>query len=126
MPTAPSRGLMRRTRTSKPGLNVYPAWSSGQTHRAVGTPKLAFVDSGIACHLIGQDATRLGEPDGAAGPMLENFVSMEVARQLTWSTERATNPKIKSGTDERDRGGTGGWPAVTWEPDQATGIRVTV
>lgn len=67
-----------------------PAWSSGQTHRAVGTPKLAFVDSGIACHLIGQDAARLGEPDGAAGPMLENFVTMELARQLTWSNERAS------------------------------------
>lgn len=65
-----------------------PAWSSGQTKRAVGTPKLAFVDSGIACHLIGQDAVRLGEPGGAAGPMLENFVLMELARQLTWSEER--------------------------------------
>jgi predicted AAA+ superfamily ATPase len=42
------------------------AWSTGQTHRAIGTPKLAFTDTGIACHLIGQDATRLGEPGGAA------------------------------------------------------------
>jgi len=45
--------------------------------------------TGIACHLIGQDATRLGEPGGAAGPMLENFVLMELARQLTWSEQRA-------------------------------------
>jgi predicted AAA+ superfamily ATPase len=65
-----------------------PAWSSGQTQRAVGTPKLAFVDTGIACHLIGQDAIRLGEPGGAAGPIMENFVAMELARQLTWSDER--------------------------------------
>lgn len=71
-------------------IKSIPAWSSGQTHRAVGTPKLAFVDSGIACHLIGQDPARLGEPDGAAGPMLENFASMELARQLTWSNERAS------------------------------------
>lgn len=69
-------------------LKSIPAWSSGQTKRAVGTPKLAFVDTGIACHLIGQDAARLGEPGGAAGPMLENFVVMELARQLTWSEER--------------------------------------
>ncbi len=65
-----------------------PAWSAGQTHRATGTPKLAYVDSGIACHLLGQDVRRLNEPDGAAGPMLENFVLMELARQLTWSEER--------------------------------------
>ncbi len=70
-------------------IKQIPAWSAGQTHRAIGTPKLAFVDTGIACSLLGQDATRLGEPDGAAGPMMETFVLMEVARQLTWSSERA-------------------------------------
>jgi uncharacterized protein len=69
-------------------IKSIPAWSSGLTKRAVGTPKLAFVDTGIACHLIGQDASRLGEPGGTAGSMLENFVVMELARQLTWSSER--------------------------------------
>ena len=69
-------------------IKPVPAWSSGQTARAIGTPKLAFVDSGIACHLIGQDAARLDEPGGAAGPVLENFAVMELARQLTWAVER--------------------------------------
>lgn len=69
-------------------IKTIPACSSGQTRRAVGTPKLAFVDTGIACHLVGQDSVRLGEPGGAAGPMMENFVIMELARQLTWSEER--------------------------------------
>lgn len=69
-------------------IKTIPAWSSGQTQRAVGTPKLAFVDTGVACHLIGQDAARLGEPGGLAGPMMENLVAMELARQLTWSEER--------------------------------------
>ena len=50
---------------------------------------MAFVDSGVACHLLGQDPARLAEPGGAAGPMVENFVLMELARQLTWSDERA-------------------------------------
>jgi predicted AAA+ superfamily ATPase len=67
-----------------------PAWASNLTRRAIGTPKLAFVDTGVACHLIGQDAVRLGEPVGGAGPMMENFVVMELARQLTWSEERGT------------------------------------
>lgn len=70
-------------------IKEIPAWSTSQTQRAIGTPKLAFVDTGVATHLIGQDATRLGEPDGAAGPMMETFVLMELARQLTWSSERA-------------------------------------
>lgn len=61
-------------------IKQIPAWSAGQTHRAIGTPKLALTDTGIACHLLGQDATGLGEPDGAAGPMTEIFVLMELAR----------------------------------------------
>ena len=53
-----------------------------QVVEALGTPTLAFVDTGVgAAHLIGQDATRLADPGGAAGPILETFVSMEIARQ---------------------------------------------
>ncbi|WP_043602992.1 MULTISPECIES: ATP-binding protein [Protofrankia] len=70
-------------------IKLVPAWSTGHTHRAVGTPKLAYVDSGIACHLLGQDAARLGEPDGTAGPMVENFVLTELARQLSWNEQSA-------------------------------------
>lgn len=70
-------------------IKQIPAWSSNRTTRAVGTAKLAFVDTGIAAHLLGEDAARLGEPGGAAGPMIETFVLMELARQLTWSDERA-------------------------------------
>jgi uncharacterized protein len=69
-------------------IKEIPAWTPGQTSRATSTPKLAFVDTGIACHLIGQDVTRLAEPGGAAGPLMENFALMEIARQLTWSTQR--------------------------------------
>jgi predicted AAA+ superfamily ATPase len=70
-------------------IKSIPAWSSGRTRRALGTPKLAFVDTGVAAHLLGQDAHALAEPGGAAGPVLENFVAMELARQLTWSDVRA-------------------------------------
>jgi uncharacterized protein len=70
-------------------IKQVPAWSTGQTQRATGTPKLVFVDTGIASHLLAQDVTRLGEPDGAAGPMIETFVLTELGRQLTWCSERA-------------------------------------
>lgn len=43
-------------------IKTIPAWSSGQTRRAIGTPKLGFVDTGIAGHLIGQDEWILGMP----------------------------------------------------------------
>jgi predicted AAA+ superfamily ATPase len=71
-------------------IKTIPAWSGGGTHRAIGTPKIAFVDTGLLCHLLGQGPARLADPGGAAGPVLENFVLMELARQLTWNDERAT------------------------------------
>lgn len=71
-------------------IKTIPAWSAGATYRTIGTPKLAFVDSGILCHLLGQGPARLADPGGAAGSVLENFVLMELARQLTWNDERVT------------------------------------
>jgi predicted AAA+ superfamily ATPase len=66
-----------------------PAWSRSVSTRAIGTPKLAFVDSGIAANLLGADVRSLLRPGGPFGPLLEGFVLMELARQLTWSSQRA-------------------------------------
>jgi hypothetical protein len=66
-----------------------PGWSRNLSARAVGTPKLAFVDSGVAANLVGADTRALLRPGGPFGPLLEGFVLAELARQLTWSTVRA-------------------------------------
>lgn len=62
-----------------------PAWSNNISSRAVHTPKIAFVDSGVAANLLGADARGLLRPGSAFGPLLEGFVLMELARQTTWS-----------------------------------------
>ncbi|WP_278264783.1 ATP-binding protein [Nocardia sp. AG03] len=64
-----------------------PAWSRNISSRATSTPKLAFVDSGVAAHQIGADARSLQRPSGQLGGLLEGFVLMEIARQLSWSDE---------------------------------------
>lgn len=61
-----------------------PAWSANATTRAVATPKLIFLDSGLAAHLAGNHLS-----DAAEGPLLESFVLAEIARQLEWSTTDA-------------------------------------
>lgn len=66
-----------------------PAWSRNLTSRAVSTPKVAMVDSGVAANLLGQNVRRLMRPDSPLGGLLEAFVAMEVARQLEWSSTRA-------------------------------------
>jgi predicted AAA+ superfamily ATPase len=67
-----------------------PAWSRSIGSRAISTAKVAFVDSGIAANLLGQDQASLRRIGGnALGGLLEGFVAMEIARQLTWSQTQA-------------------------------------
>lgn len=60
-------------------VKLIPAWSANSTTRAVATPKIIFVDPGLASYLT------TGAVAGApVGGILENFVLSELARQLTW------------------------------------------
>lgn len=78
-----------------------PAWSRNVSTRAIGTPKIAFVDSGVAANLLDAGANSLLLPAGPFGPLLEGFVLMELARQLTWSTQRVelSHYRTKDGTE---------------------------
>ncbi|GAA2213247.1 ATP-binding protein [Nonomuraea monospora] len=78
-----------------------PAWSRNLSNRAVATPKMAFTDSGVAANALGADARGLIRPGGAFGPLLEGFVLMELARQLTWSEELVDlyHYRTKDGTE---------------------------
>lgn len=67
-----------------------PAWSSNLTTRAVAAPKLIVLDSGLAGHLAGLTGRRTAHPAAPIGPLVENFVLAELARQLAWATERVT------------------------------------
>jgi len=67
-----------------------PAWSINLGKRLVRAPKVHLVDSGIAAHLIGaEDEERLSSSE-MIGPLLENFVVMELRKQSTWSTVRVS------------------------------------
>jgi len=61
-----------------------PAWSASATTRAIATPKVLFVDSGLASALTSGITA-----DGPVGGLVENFVLGEIARQLTWSRTAA-------------------------------------
>lgn len=64
-----------------------PAWSTNLTTRAVATPKLLMVDTGLAGHLAGMSLKRARHPTAPVGQVIENFVLSELARQLTWAEE---------------------------------------
>jgi predicted AAA+ superfamily ATPase len=65
-----------------------PAWSANLTMRLVKSPKLVLTDTGLLAHLTGLAPERLALDPGAAGPLLENFVMMELIKQATWSRSR--------------------------------------
>jgi uncharacterized protein len=66
-----------------------PAWSSDLGKRLVKTPKLYMLDSGLAASLLNVDAERLKREPTLFGGLLENFVVMELFKQLSWNKTRA-------------------------------------
>ncbi|MCL2467994.1 MAG: ATP-binding protein [Micrococcales bacterium] len=68
-------------------VKLLPAYSRSTTARATRAPKLAFVDSGLAAVLVGHDETSLHKVTSPLGGLLESFVAMEIARQLTWASQ---------------------------------------
>ncbi len=76
------------------------AWSGSRTTRLIRTPKIFVRDTGLASHLLGVNRGS-ALTDEMAGPLVETFALMEIARQIGWSEER---PKMfflrtKDGTE---------------------------
>lgn len=66
-------------------VQMLPAWSGNLGKRLVKAPKLLLADAGLAAHLSGLEAERLSGDVGLVGPLLENFVAMELRKQIAWS-----------------------------------------
>ena len=65
-----------------------PAWSGSATKRLAKTPKLFFTDTGLMAHLLQLGPERIESTPTLVGPLLENFVVMEIQKQLGWSRIR--------------------------------------
>jgi predicted AAA+ superfamily ATPase len=69
-------------------VSLLPAWSTNFSKRLVKAPKLLITDTGLASFLLGLDAARLREDPRVLGPLLEDFVAMELVKQLGWAAWR--------------------------------------
>lgn len=65
-------------------IQFLPAWSGNLTKRLVKTPKIVMGDTGLMSHLLGVNQKRLNTSE-MIGPLLENFIIMEIKKQSTWS-----------------------------------------
>lgn len=69
-------------------IHRLPAWGKTLRARAVATPKLHVVDSGLASRLLRLGPTKLARHDATSvqqfGHLLESFVVFEVLKQASW------------------------------------------
>ena len=72
-------------------VQALPAWSSNVGKRLVKSRKLYLNDSGLLAHLLGAGKNSLRNDPKQAGPLLENFVVMELRKQASWSK---TQPEL--------------------------------
>ena len=68
---------------------LLPAWSSNLGKRLIKSPKLLLGDTGLLGHALGLDRERLNRERTLLGHVLENFVAMELTKQLGWSQSRS-------------------------------------
>lgn len=66
-------------------FQTLPAWSANLGKRLVKSSKILLNDTGLIAHLLGLNAQRLESNVELLGPLLENFVTLELGKQMTWS-----------------------------------------
>jgi predicted AAA+ superfamily ATPase len=69
-------------------IHTIPAWSGNLTSRLIKSPKIVLTDTGLAAHLLGLSEQRLISEPNHLGALLENFVAMEILKEIGWSESR--------------------------------------
>jgi len=64
-------------------------WSANLGKRLVKSPKVILCDTGLMAHLLGIDLAE-EPPAHMIGALVENYVVMELKKQIGWSTTRAS------------------------------------
>ncbi len=62
-----------------------PGWHRNPLKQLVKSPKVLICDSGLHAYLMQFDAKRILADNAAAGLICENFIGMELVKQLSWS-----------------------------------------
>lgn len=65
-------------------LETLPPWHNNRLSRLIKTPRLHLGDTGLACALLGVDASGLKADRTLLGQLLETFVFQELRRQASW------------------------------------------
>lgn len=82
-------------------LQLLPAWSTNLSSKVIRKPKVIICDTGLATQLLGFDRPGLDQPAAPLGALFENFVAMEIRKQLplTSSDPRLFHFRNRDGTE---------------------------
>lgn len=75
-----------------------PAWHTNSVKQITKSPKLLLADSALLTHLLRVDRRRLASDDSLLGAVLECFVGMELAKQLSAARARASLLHMRTAT----------------------------
>jgi predicted AAA+ superfamily ATPase len=66
-------------------VQLIPAWLTNLSKRVIKSPKLILCDTGLVSFLLGANDNRFVMDRQLLGKVLENFVAMELIKQISWS-----------------------------------------
>lgn len=69
-------------------ISLVPAWATNLGKRLVKAPKLTLNDTGLLGYLLGVDESRLEGDGHQLGGLIENFVAVELRKQIGCSQTR--------------------------------------
>jgi predicted AAA+ superfamily ATPase len=75
-----------------------PAWHTNRIKQITKAPKLLLSDSAMLTHLLRADRGRLSDDDSLLGAVLECFVGMELAKQLSATRTRSSLLHMRTAT----------------------------
>lgn len=80
-------------------IETVPAWSGSLKSRLVKAPKIFITDTGLLSYLQGLNLKKINNEPTLAGSLTENFVVLELKKQLGWSETRAEMFHFRTSND---------------------------
>ena len=77
-----------------------PAWTTNRGLRQTKASKVFISDTGLACHLLGADSNTIRTDGRIRGMLMENFVAMELLKQIGWSKTRPSAHHFRSSSGQ--------------------------
>jgi uncharacterized protein len=81
-------------------IETVPSWSGSLKSRLVKAPKIFITDTGLLSYLQGLNLKKLNNEPTLAGNLTENFVVMELKKQIGWSETRPEMFHFRTSNDK--------------------------